>query len=207
MRPTPPPALVRTRTFTPLDALRPRLALRNDLTASGSRAWITPGFGASTAYISLSPGLVCVFDSPECSGLTHQQIGKLGASAHMAWNAAARALRATAVRATGIEFHVRPASVALSPAAPEGVEVRGLDSPPASWLAHPLTFATINAHFAAVWDTQSPLTYYSRDQRELFVFTSPEDEVVALLGARGVLRYSLGFPLVVKQESAMAANL
>ena len=42
------------------------------------RACIRSGFGSSTAFISLSPGLVCVFDSPTASGLTHQEVGAGG---------------------------------------------------------------------------------------------------------------------------------
>ncbi|QYH19508.1 hypothetical protein JKI95_10745 [Corynebacterium aquatimens] len=140
--------------------------------------------------------------------MTHQEIGSLGVSVHQAWNAAAAALRATALRGAGVEFSVRPASVRLTGAAPAGFEVRdGRGSTAAAWLAHPATFDVINRHFGCVLNTEAPLTYLSRDQRELFVFAVPEEEVVSSLGARGVMRYSLGFPLMVPIAPAMAANL
>ena len=56
-----------------------------------TRACIAAGFGASTAFISLSPGLVCVFDSPTATGLTHQEVG---AAAFHSWSRARSATTA-----------------------------------------------------------------------------------------------------------------
>lgn len=187
----------------------PRLARRNDV-AHGSRAWITPGFSSSTAFISLSPGLVCVFDGAEGAegiegeGLTHQQIGKLGFTAHQAWNAAATALRATALTDMGVEFWARPASVALGHVCPDGLEVRGGAHTAAAWLAHPRTFATIHDHFLSVLDPVGELTFMTRDQRELFVFDAPVGDLAAAFGFGNLLRYSVGFPLMMRRDPAMA---
>lgn len=186
----------------PHQQLLPRLARREDITASGSKAWITPGFSASTAFISLSPGLVCVFDGVgadgHAEGLTHQQIGSLGLTAHQAWNAAADTLRATAVAANGVEFWSRPASVALGDGAPHGIEVRGGVHTAAAWLSHPKTFEVIHRHFRTVLAPESELSYYSRDQRELFIFDAHRDVVAQRLGTAPLMRYSLGFPLLLR---------
>ena len=87
-----------------LDGVTLRLAR---LDSAGSRACIQAGFAASTAYISLSPGLVCMFGSPSGTGLTHQDIGAAGFSAHQLWNAAAAQLTEKAQRPHGAEFLVR----------------------------------------------------------------------------------------------------
>lgn len=195
----------------PLDAaaaqhdttLTPRLARRERIDSASARAWVTPGFGASTAYISLSPGLVCVFDGRGKSGLTHQDIGALGYSAHQAWNAAAEALLSSAAAHGQLRFWVRAAEGSLGVSSPPGYEVRGESSPGAAWLAHPRTFGALHRHCETVFHPHRGLTYYSRDQRELFVFTAPEPEVVDALGFNGVIRYSLGFPLLAQRDAAM----
>lgn len=182
--------------------LHPRLARRELITSGGSKAWITPGFGASTAFISLSPGLVCVFDAAAGPGdgeaLTHQEIGSLGLTAHQAWNAAADTLRATAVTEGGVEFWSRPAAVALGDRAPHGVEVRGGAHTAAAWLAHPRTFEVIHTHFTTVLAPSVELTYFSRDQRELFIFDAHRDDIMRALGPAALMRYSLGFPLLLR---------
>lgn len=186
----------------PHQRLLPRLARREDITGSGSKAWITPGFSASTAFISLSPGLVCVFDGVatdgHSAGLTHQQIGTLGLTAHQAWNAAADTLRATAVAGGGVEFWSRPASVALGDDAPHGIEIRGGVHTAAAWLAHPKTFEIIHRHFVTVLAPESELSYFSRDQRELFIFDAHRDDIAQCLGSVPLMRYSLGFPLLLR---------
>lgn len=195
--------------YTPTHAalkLHPRLARLDDLNRNATHRWITPGFSASTAYISLSPGLICVFDQPGREALNHQDIGALGLTAHQAWNAAAQTLRVTALRKDGVEFPARPAAVALGATCPPGLEVGGTGVPPAAWLAHPRTFTMLDAHFRCVLDHAGPLTYLSRDQQELFVFTADTEEVTSALGHRGVMRYSLGFPLLVHREAAVTAR-
>lgn len=161
---------------------------------------------SSAAFISLSPGLVCQFTAPSGATATHQQVGALGLTAHQAWDLAARSLLATAQHGDGIEFWVRPAATRL----PEldgnglaGYEVRGDTAPPAAWLAHPTTFSTLHQHFAHIFGTDGELAYYTRDKRELFVFDAPADEVAAVVGAEGVLEYSLGFPLARRRHPAM----
>lgn len=186
----------------PHQQLNPRLARRDEITAGGSKAWITPGFSASTAFISLSPGLVCVFDSADGTvdgaPLTHQQIGSLGLTAHQAWNAAADTLRTTAVTESGVEFWSRPAAVELGDGAPPGVEVRGGAHTAAAWLAHPRTFEIIDTHFSTVLAPSSELSYFSRDQRELFIFDAHRDDIRRALGPVSLMRYSLGFPLLLR---------
>lgn len=193
----------------PHQRITPRLARRDGVAPASSRAWITPGFGASTAFISLSPGLVCVFDAPGRAGLTHQDIGALGMSTHQAWNAAAGTLLNTATSGNCLQVWVRDAAVALGEGAPRGVEIRGGAVPAASWLAHPRTFNALQAHCTGVFEAQgrSPqreLTYLSRDQRELFVFAAPAHDVAQALGPAGVVRYSLGFPLLYAPRAAAA---
>ena len=186
----------------PHQQLHPRLARREEITAGGAKAWITPGFSASTAFISLSPGLVCVFDRIAAAGhgeaLTHQQIGSLGLTAHQAWNAAAETLRATAVTEGDVEFWSRPATVALGDGAPPGVEIRGGTHTAAAWLAHPRTFEVIHRHFSTVLAPTGELSYFSRDQRELFIFDAHRDDITRALGPVALMRYSLGFPLLLR---------
>lgn len=182
--------------------LFPRLARRDQLGSGGAKAWITPGFGASTAYISLSPGLVCTFEGTDGHVLTHQEIGSLGLTVHQAWNKAALSLRATVATRTGVEFFSRPASVTLGPDAPGGVEIRGGSHTAAAWCAHPSTFGLVHAHFSAVLNPRRGLTFFSRDQRELFIFDADQFDVARALGHDGVLLYSLGFPLLVSTSVA-----
>lgn len=184
--------------------ITPRLARRAAVSSIRSREWVTPEFGASTAFISLSPGLVCVFDAPGERGLTHQSIGARGMSVQQAWNASADTLLSTASRGANLEFWVRPARASLGHLAPAGFEIRGGAVPAASWLAHPRTFNALHAHCAAVFAAEGQLTFFSRDDRELFVFTAPEHEVAAALGGHPLIRYSLGFPLLAHREAAAA---
>lgn len=184
--------------------ITPRLARRAGVASATSRAWVAPEFGASTAFISLSPGLVCVFDAPGERGLTHQAIGARGLSVQQAWNASADTLLSSASRGDNLEFWVRPAGASLGQAAPAGFEIRGGAVPAASWLAHPRTFNALHAHCADVFAAEGDLTFFSRDQRELFVFTAPEGEVIAALGEQWLFRYSLGFPLLAHREPAAA---
>lgn len=184
--------------------ITPRLARRSGVTAANSRAWVTPEFGASTAFISLSPGLVCVFDAPGERGLTHQAIGARGFSVQQAWNASADTLLSSASRGANLEFWVRPARASFGHSAPAGFEIRGGAVPAASWLAHPRTFNALHAHCTVVFGAEGDLTFFNRDERELFVFTAPEAEVAAALGEEALIRYSLGFPLLACREAAAA---
>lgn len=178
-------------------ALTPRLARRATGALAASRSWLTPGFGSSTAYINLSPGLVCVFDSGEVKGLTHQGIGAAGMTAHQAWNAAAAQLEPRAYRSSGIEFMVRSPAVALGGGGlPPGFEVDGHGCAAASWVAHPRTFTLLHRHFEAVMRPAHGLVFATRDERELFVFDAPAETVVALMPKAAVMTYSVGFPLL-----------
>ena len=167
-----------------------------------TRACIAAGFGASTAFISLSPGLVCAFDSPTATGLTHQEVGAVGVSAHQLWNAAAEQLVARAQRESGVEFLVRGPSAALDvEALPRGFEVDGHGSPAAWWLAHPQPFTLLHRHFEAVLRPETGLTYATRDGRELFVFDAHAEDVARCLPGADVLSYSVGFPLLYGGQS------
>ena len=182
--------------------LLPRLA-RRDHAGSGAKAWITPGLEASTAFINLSAGLVCVFEDVHGRILTHQQIGNLGLSAQQAWNQAAATLRATAATTSGIEFFSRPASVSLGRGVPNGVEIRGGPHTAAAWCAHPNTFAVLHAHFTSVLQPARGLVFFSRDQKELFIFDADAWDVGQALGSEGVLLYSVGFPLLMHDSVAL----
>lgn len=182
-----------------LDGVTLRLA---HLDNAGSRASIQAGFAASTAYISLSPGLVCMFDSPSGTGLTHQDIGAAGFSAHQLWNAAAAQLTEKAQRPHGAEFLVRCPSVALGGTdLPRGFEVDGHGIPAAWWLAHPRPFSLLHRHFEAVLRPGTGLVYASRDGRELFVFDADASELSARLPGADVWTYSVGFPLLRPADS------
>ena len=98
--PSPSPAL-------PLPATQ-RLARLDTIGAPGRLA---RGFGASTAFLSLSPGLACVFADPDGAALTHQALGAAGMSAHQLWNAAAAELATRAHTERGVEFLVRSPAV------------------------------------------------------------------------------------------------
>ena len=167
-----------------------------------TRAYIAAGFGASTAFISLSPGLVCVFDSPTATGLTHQAVGAAGLSAHQLWNAAAEELVSRAQCDDGVEFLVRCPSAALDcERLPRGFEVDGHGAPAAWWLAHPQPFTLLHRHFEAVLHPETGLIYATRDGRELFVFDASADEVAKCLPGADVLTYSVGFPLLRHAKS------
>jgi len=167
-----------------------------------TRACIAAGFGASTAFISLSPGLVCVFDSPTATGLTHQEVGAAGVSAHQLWNAAAAQLVSRAQRDDGVEFLVRCPSAALAcEELPHGFEVDGHSAPAAWWLAHPQPFTLLHRHFEAVLRPETGLTYATRDGRELFVFDAHAEDVARCLPGADVLSYSVGFPLLYGDQS------
>ncbi|WP_392398913.1 hypothetical protein ACF3NP_02360 [Corynebacterium lehmanniae] len=167
-----------------------------------TRACIAAGFGASTAFISLSPGLVCVFDSPTATGLTHQEVGAAGVSAHQLWNAAAAQLVSRAQRDNGVEFLVRCPSAALAcEELPHGFEVDGHSAPAAWWLAHPQPFTLLHRHFEAVLRPETGLTYATRDGRELFVFDAHAEDVARCLPGADVLSYSVGFPLLYGDQS------
>lgn len=190
-----PMTLLKHHPLPPTISLTPRLARRGDL---GPRSWLTPGFGASTAYINLSPGLVCVFDTPHSAGLTHQEVGCTGLSVHQAWNAAADELVPRAVTDSGVEFLVRDPTIALGPSElPPGYEVDGHGAPAAAWLAHPKTFTVLHRHFESVMAPQHGLVYATRDDKELFVFDAPVEDVRAHLGTAAVMTYSVGFPLLL----------
>lgn len=167
-----------------------------------TRTCIAAGFGASTAFISLSPGLVCVFDSPTATGLTHQEVGAAGVSAHQLWNAAAAQLVSRAQRDDGVEFLVRCPSAALAcEELPHGFEVDGHSAPAAWWLAHPQPFTLLHRHFEAVLRPKTGLTYATRDGRELFVFDAHAEDVARCLPGADVLSYSVGFPLLYGDQS------
>jgi len=174
----------------PYRRLRPRLARRDAISDSA-------------ASISLSPGLVSLLDLPGKRGLSHQEVGSMGMTPQSAWNAAGAGLVASARTRTAVEFYARPAYVALGPDAPRGYEVRRKGASAAAWLAHPRAFSTLRTHFTAVMEPAGELVYFTRDCRELFVFDAAEEEVAAALGDTGVVRYSLGFPLLLTRDSAM----
>lgn len=184
----------------PATAITLRLA---HVDGAATRARIAAGFSTSTAFISLSPGLVCVFDSPTSTGLTHQEVGAAGVSAHQLWNAAAEQLISRAQRDDGVEFLVRCPSVALDcDELPRGFEVDGHDSPAAWWLSHPRPFTLLHRHFEAVLRPETGLVYATRDWRELFVFDADADEVARQLPGANVLAYSVGFPLLRHAKSS-----
>lgn len=184
----------------PATAITLRLA---HVDGAATRARIAAGFSTSTAFISLSPGLVCVFDSPTSTGLTHQEVGAAGVSAHQLWNAAAEQLISRAQRDDGAEFLVRCPSVALDcDELPRGFEVDGHDSPAAWWLSHPRPFTLLHRHFEAVLRPETGLVYATRDWRELFVFDADADEVARHLPGANVLAYSVGFPLLRHAKSS-----
>ena len=167
------------------------------LDSAETRACIAAGFGASTAFISLSPGLVCVFDSPTATGLTHQEVGAAGVSTHQLWNAAAEQLVSRAQRDDGAEFLVRCPTAALDcEKLPRGFEVDGHGSPAAWWLAHPQPFTLLHRHFEAVLRPETGLVYAPRDGRELFAFDANAEDVAQCLPGADVLTYSVGFPLL-----------
>ena len=183
----------------PAAAITLRLA---QVDSAETRACIAAGFGASTAFISLSPGLVCVFDSPTATGLTHQEVGAAGVSAHQLWNAAAAQLVSRAQREHGVEFLVRCPSAALAcEELPRGFEVDGHSAPAAWWLAHPQPFTLLHRHFEAVLRPKTGLTYATRDGRELFVFDAHAEDVARCLPGADVLSYSVGFPLLYGDQS------
>lgn len=172
----------------------PRLARRCDVTSSSSRAWLTPGFGASTAYISLAPGLVCVFDSDSVQGLTHQSIGAMGLTVHQTWNSAARTL-STDLLEGRVALEFERAEDTLGEVVPKGVQVRSSLGYAASWLAHPQLFSTLYSHVDRVLLPHNELLFYSRDQQELYVFDAPLGDVLRFAKSEHVMRYSVGFPL------------
>ncbi|MGV0373242.1 hypothetical protein ACUY2A_07640 [Corynebacterium pilbarense] len=184
----------------PATAITLRLA---HVDGAATRARIAAGFSTSTAFISLSPGLMCVFDSPGSTGLTHQEVGAAGVSVHQLWNVAAEQLISHAQRDDGVEFLVRCPSVALDcDELPRGFEVDGHDSPAAWWLSHPRPFTLLHRHFEAVLRPETGLVYATRDWRELFVFDADADEVAGRLPGANVLVYSVGFPLLRNAKSS-----
>lgn len=184
----------------PATAITLRLA---HVDGAATRARIAAGFSTSTAFISLSPGLICVFDSPDSTGLTHQEVGAAGVSAHQLWNVSAEQLIYRAQRDDGVEFLVRCPSVALDcDELPRGFEVDGHDSPAAWWLSHPRPFTLLHRHFEAVLRPETGLVYATRDWRELFVFDADADEVAQHLPGANVLAYSVGFPLLRHAKSS-----
>lgn len=180
------------------DSIELRLARRDDVApASSSRSWLTPGFSASTAFINLAPGLVCVFSDGTGPALTHQQIGELTPSANQLWNSAADRLAARALVDTGIEFLVRSPEAALERTnLPPGFEINGHGVPPTAWLAHPKTFTVMHRHFETVLDPRHELVYATRDDHDLFVFDAPLHQVREMIGRGTVMTYSVGFPLM-----------
>lgn len=187
--------LLENPTTASLPALTPRLVRRDP--AASPRSWLTPGFGASAAFINLSPGLVCAFDGPTGEAVTHQELGAAGMTAHQAWNAVAEDLAPRAFRDTGVEFMVRPPSVALGTAhLPRGFEVGGHDCHPASWLAHPKTFTILHRHFESVLQPAHELVYVTRDGKDLFVFDGDVDAQLPLPANSSAVTYSVGFPLL-----------
>lgn len=185
------PATCAPSIFVPI---LPRLARRCEVTSSSSRAWLTPGFGASTAYISLAPGLVCVFDSDSVQGLTHQSIGAMGLTVHQAWNSAARTL-STDLLEGSVTLEYERAEDSLGEVVPKGVQVRSSVGYAASWLAHPQLFSTLYSHVDRVLLPHNELLFYSRDQQELYVFDAPLADVLRFAKPEHVMRYSVGFPL------------
>ncbi|CAM3153887.1 MULTISPECIES: hypothetical protein [Corynebacterium] len=181
--------------------LIPRLARRDERYSTGPYAWLTPGLSSSTAYIGLSPGLACVFDTPATAALTHQQVGMLGFSEHQAWkHAAARLLRFAEERGPEEAFWVRDASIALGGAPgslPRGVEVQALGWTAAGWVTHPTTFDALHSHFTEVLRPEHELLYYVADDNKLFVFDAPPRDVAGVVGWERLMRYSLGFPLLL----------
>lgn len=188
--PSPSPAL-------PLPATQ-RLARLDTIGAPGRLA---RGFGASTAFLSLSPGLACVFADPDGAALTHQALGAAGMSAHQLWNAAAAELAARAHTERGVEFLVRSPAVTCAAACggaelPRGFEVAGHGVAAAHWLAHPQTFTLLHRHFEAVLYPEAMLAYATDDGERLFVFDAAPHAVAAALPRADVVTYSVGFPLL-----------
>lgn len=173
------------------------LTLIPRLTRRGTRFWLSPGFGASTAYINLSPGLVSVFSGSEEDPVSHQTLGLAGLTAHQAWNAAAAELAPRASCGGHVEFHVRCPTVTLKERElPRGFEVDGHGAPAAAWLAHPRTFTLLHNHFLAVMDPQEELAYMTRDDRDLYVFDARPMSLARIFPRAAVMTYSVGFPLL-----------
>lgn len=174
----------------------PQLAPRAELSAR-SRPWAGGGFGASAAFVTLTPELACALIDGDGHAVTHQEIGARGLSVQQAWNAAARGVLEAQPASGTVEFWVRDASAVLRSEVPRGFQVRGQGSAPAAWLAHPRLFAVVHAHFTQVLKPRCGLTYVTRDLRELFVFDSVPSAFARRFGSAWVLEYSVGFPLVV----------
>lgn len=177
-------------TLTP-GAVIPRLAWRDERYGVGPYAWITAGLNTSTAYVRLSRGLACVFETQGHGALSHQQVGHLGFNEHQLWNAVGAHLASLADT-----FWVRPAVGREPGKLPPGVEVQARGHTAAGWLAHPQSFQKLHQHLVATLRPRHELTYYVGDDDTLFAFDATARQVAQTLGWDRLMRYSLGFPLL-----------
>lgn len=179
-------------------ALTPRLLRRAALPgAAGSTAgWSSGEFSASTAFVTLSPELVCVFADHTGRPASHQRIGEMGRSVTGVWNSAARGVMDEAVRDGQVEIWVRDATLVLGPDVPRGFQLRDDHLVPTTWLTHPKLFTILDSHFTQVLRPRFGLTYVTRDYRELFVFDALASSFARRFTSACVMRYSIGFPLV-----------
>lgn len=187
-------ATTASSTVSAFPRLYPRLARRAEISASSSRAWLTPGFGASTAYISLGAGLVCVFDTHDITGLSHQFIGSLGLTPHQAWKSATHSLLRSCQDEEALTISASTLDVAST--TPRGVQLHCREASPASWLTHPELFSTLHNYMHTVLTPQHELLYFSRDQQELFIFDSTLSALSGSVERGHVMRFSVGFPLL-----------
>lgn len=164
---------------------------------AGAGLWTKPSFSSSTAYVALSPQLAAVMVDADGREASHQSIGARGHSVHAAWNIAADNVLAGATRDGRTEFWVRDAAAELGGGLPPGYQLREDDVAPAAWLAHPRLFSAAHAHFTAIIRPRQELIYLTRDFRELFVFDAPAPVFARRFPSACVLRYSVGFPVVV----------
>lgn len=200
----PPETLSPGRLATATPTVIPRLAWRDERYGTGPYAWVTRGLNSSTAYVSLSRGLACIFDAPVSRALSHQQVGHLGFTEHQIWNAAGAALaRSAAPSGASAEFWVRDAHLALSEVQrgcgqiPRGVQIQARGHTAAGWLAHPQPFTVLHTHLMKVLRPTHELIYYVGADDSLFAFDASPRKIAETVGWDRLIRYSLGFPLLV----------
>ncbi|MCT1694390.1 hypothetical protein [Corynebacterium sanguinis] len=183
-------------------ALTPRLVRRSAL--PDAACWSSSEFSASTAYITLSPELVCVLADHTGRPSSHQRIGAMGRSVTGAWNAAARGVINEAVSDGQVELWVRDATAAFGADVPRGLQLRDDRMIPTTWLTHPKLFTVLDSHFTQVLRPRFGLTYLTRDYRELFVFDALPSSFARRFASACVMRYSVGFPLVERSDHPAA---
>lgn len=154
------------------------------------RDCLRPG---STAFISLSPALVCLLATGDGAPASHQQVGAAGMTVHQAWNRAAAGVLAESEASRGAEFWVRDSRTRLGGGFARGVEVRGSA---AGWLAHPKLFSVLHAHFTGVLRPAGELVYLTPDYRTLFIVDDASGPLPDVGGHNAKIRHSVGFPLL-----------